>query len=247
MSMAIVHQVLAKSQTRNSARTLLLTLALHANECCGVAWASDATLRREANVSRQRVHELKNALEEDGELVIVERPGTTNLYFVAAHGQPLGPQGDYQTTKRGQHLSSCPLRKGGVSDVPDTQVSDPPDRGCQECLTQQQTKSREKTNYVNVGSALEHAVDTPEELHAADLVDEIVHQFENEPGRRAYQRVIHALGCDITYRLLLNTLEKEDDIRGPLGAYFIGACKREAQRQSIDLGFKRTAVGERKA
>jgi hypothetical protein len=246
MSMAIVHHVLAKSQTRNSARTLLLTLAIHANECCGVAWASDATLRHKANVSRQRVHELKNALEEDGELVIVERPGTTNLYFVAAHGQPLGPQGDYQMTKRGQHLSDCPLRKRGVSDTSDTQVSDPPDRGCQEFLTQKQTKLREKTNYVNVGSALEHAVDTSEELHAAELVDEIVHQFNDEHSRRAYQRIVRALGCDITYRLLLNTFEKERDIKGPLGAYFIGMCKREAQRQGIDLGFKRTAVGERK-
>jgi hypothetical protein len=110
MSMAIVHHIWQKSQTRGSARTLILTLAIHANDCCGVAWVSDTTLRGEVNVSRQRIHELKNTVEDAGELVILERPGTTNLYFVAAHGQPLGPQGDHQTTKRGQHMLGCPLR-----------------------------------------------------------------------------------------------------------------------------------------
>jgi hypothetical protein len=110
MSMDIVAHVWQKSQTRGSACTLLLTLAIHANDCCGVAWASDTTLYHEVNVSRQRVHELKNALEDAGELVIVERPGSTNLYFVVMHGRPLGPQGEYQTTKRGQHDLRCPLR-----------------------------------------------------------------------------------------------------------------------------------------
>lgn len=110
MSMLIVQHIWQKSQTRGSARTLLLTLSIHANDCCGVAWASDQTLRQEVNVSRQRVHEVKNAVEETGELIIVERPGTTNLYFVAAHGRPLGPQGEYRSTKRGQHMPGCPLR-----------------------------------------------------------------------------------------------------------------------------------------
>jgi hypothetical protein len=110
MSMPIVHHVLAKSQTRSSARTLLVALGLHANDCCGVAWPADTTLRGEVNVSRQRIHELKNTLEDEGELVIVERPGTTNLYFVATHSQLLGPQGEYQTAKRGQHQPGCPLR-----------------------------------------------------------------------------------------------------------------------------------------
>jgi hypothetical protein len=58
------------------------------------------------NVSRQRIHELKNALEAMGELVIVERPGSTNLYLVAWQGQPLG--GTSQDT--GQHDPRCPLR-----------------------------------------------------------------------------------------------------------------------------------------
>jgi hypothetical protein len=34
------------------------------------------------------------------------------------------------------------------------------------------------------------------------------------------------------------TLEQEHAIQGPLGAYFIDVCKREAERQGIDLGFK---------
>jgi hypothetical protein len=144
--MDIVAHVWQKSQTRSSARTLLLTLAIHANDCCGVAWASDTTLRAEVNVSRQRVHELKNVLEDDGELVTIERPGTTNLYFVAAHGQPLGPQGEYQTTKRGEHKLGCPLRDhtlqrhcarllagddddepAEVSEISDTLAEDAPD------------------------------------------------------------------------------------------------------------------------
>jgi hypothetical protein len=83
MSMAIVQHVWQKSQSQGSARTLLLTLAIHANDCCGVAWVSDTTLRHEVNISRQRIHELKNQLEDMGELVIRERPGYTNLYFVA--------------------------------------------------------------------------------------------------------------------------------------------------------------------
>jgi hypothetical protein len=110
MSMASVHHVLQKSQSKGSARTLALTVAIHANDCCGVAWPSDTTLRHEVNVSRQRIHELKNMVEDAGELLIIERPGTTNLYFVAVHGKPLGPQGEYLTSKLGTHQPGCPLR-----------------------------------------------------------------------------------------------------------------------------------------
>ena len=44
MSMSIVHYVREKSQAKGSARTLLLNLAIYANDCCGVAWPADATL-----------------------------------------------------------------------------------------------------------------------------------------------------------------------------------------------------------
>jgi hypothetical protein len=106
MSMSIVHHVREKSQAKGSARTLLLNLAIYANDCCGVAWPADATLYHDVNVSRQRIHELKNTLERTGELVILERPGSTNLYLVAWQGQPLG--GTFRDT--GQHDPRCPVR-----------------------------------------------------------------------------------------------------------------------------------------
>jgi hypothetical protein len=106
MSMSIVHHVREKSQAKGSARTLLLNLAIYANDCCGVAWPADATLYHDVNVSRQRIHEVKNALERIGELVILERPGATNLYLVAWQGQPLG--GTSRDT--GQHNPRCPMR-----------------------------------------------------------------------------------------------------------------------------------------
>jgi hypothetical protein len=146
MSMPIVRHVFEKSQARGSARTLLLTLAIHANDCCGVAWVSDTTLRHEVNVSRQRIHELKNLLEDTGELVIIERPGHTNLYFVAWQGQPVGGQGEYRAAPGSTHEPGCPLRRGlptpreGVSGWSDTQGSEISDTPCQESLTQ---KTRE--------------------------------------------------------------------------------------------------------
>jgi hypothetical protein len=151
--MTIVHHVREKSQAKGSARTLLLDLAIYANDCCGVAWPSDTTLFHDVNVSRQRIHELKNALERTGELVIVERPGSTNLYLVAWQGQPLG--GTSQDTS--QHDPRCPLRHprlaasgapvgadhrpthdgGEGSEIPDTLVDHTPDAngGCQIRLT----------------------------------------------------------------------------------------------------------------
>jgi hypothetical protein len=173
MSIPIVHHVREKSQSKGSARTLLLNLAIYANDCCGVAWPSDATLYHDVNVSRQRIHELKNALEATGELVIVERPGTTNLYCVAWQGKPLG--GTSRDT--GRHDPRCPLRHPhravrstapqadsppapevregseipdtleapGVSETPDPQGSDVSDRGGQKRLTRKPEKTISKT------------------------------------------------------------------------------------------------------
>ena len=174
MSMTIVQHVRQKSQSRSSARTLLLDLAIYANECCGVAWPADAILRQNTNVSHQRIHELKNALEDDGELAIVERPGSTNLYFVAWQGKPVGG-----TCREPQdrHDLHCPLRNpdvaqrcarqwpdrfrapaeregsdmsetsttGGVSDVSETQWSDISEGRGQETLTQKPEKTMSKT------------------------------------------------------------------------------------------------------
>jgi hypothetical protein len=63
MSMATVCHVREKSQSKSSARTLLLNLAIYANDCCGVAWPADATLYQDVNVSRQRFNKLKNTRE----------------------------------------------------------------------------------------------------------------------------------------------------------------------------------------
>jgi hypothetical protein len=136
MSITIVHHAWQKSQTHSSARTLLLSLAIHANDCCGVAWVSDTTLRHEVNVSRQRIHELKNAVEATGELTVVERPGSTNLYFVSWQGHPLGAQGDYRDTSRRQHQPGCPCQGRVLEDsdtLPPTGVSEAPDPQVSEC------------------------------------------------------------------------------------------------------------------
>jgi hypothetical protein len=145
MSMSIVHHVREKSQAKGSARTLLLNLAIYANDCCGVAWPSDTTLFHDVNVSRQRIHELKNALEAMGALVIVERPGSTNLYLVAWQGQPLGGtsrdagQHDLRCPVRHPHLAAsgtalegdgCPTHDGGEeSDISDSREDYAPDAG----------------------------------------------------------------------------------------------------------------------
>jgi hypothetical protein len=110
MSMPNVQHVWEKSQSKGSARLLLTTIAIHGNDCCGVAWPSDTTLRHEVNVSRQRIHELKNAGEETGELLIIERPGTTNLYFIAHEGKPVGLDLGKLCDAGRPHERGCPLR-----------------------------------------------------------------------------------------------------------------------------------------
>jgi hypothetical protein len=191
MSMNIVHHVREKSQAKGSARTLLLNLAIYANDCCGVAWPSDATLYHETNVSRQRIHELKNALEHKGELAILERPGDTNLYFVAWAGTPLGGT---SAEHPDVHDHRCPLRdpalwdrcarlwparypprvgaEGGVSENSDpsptpqgsgisAQGSEISDGGGQSFQTQKQGKTREKNDAPAAPFA--HAPDKAEE------------------------------------------------------------------------------------
>jgi hypothetical protein len=74
-------------------------------------------------------------------------------------------------------------------------------------------------------------------------LDEVLEeQFEDTHSRGAFCRIVSddGLGEEIASCLLRETLEQERHITGPLGAYFIDACKREAQRQGIDLDFKGT-------
>jgi hypothetical protein len=70
MSMAILAHVRSKSQTKGSARNILFNLAVHANECCGLAWPAISTEAHEVNITRRNLHYQHVALVEAGELVI---------------------------------------------------------------------------------------------------------------------------------------------------------------------------------
>jgi hypothetical protein len=88
MSMPIVDHVCDKSQTQSSARTLLVILALHANDCCGLAWPAIETLRRKVNVSERQLHYDVKILRKVGAIQVVPGAGPhgTNLYRVVAPG-----------------------------------------------------------------------------------------------------------------------------------------------------------------
>jgi hypothetical protein len=76
-----------------------------------------------------------------------------------------------------------------------------------------------------------------------ELVEVLEEQFEDTHSRGAFCRIVSdaGLGEEVAARLLRETLEQERHITGPLGAYFIAACQREAQRQGIALGFQAQA------
>jgi hypothetical protein len=75
---------------------------------------------------------------------------------------------------------------------------------------------------------------TPREQEVVEVLEE---QFRDTHSRAAFCVVVKRLGDDIACRLMYATLEREHEIKGPLGAYFIDLAKREAKRQGIDLGF----------
>jgi hypothetical protein len=194
MFIIIVHHVLSRSQTQGSARTLLFTLAIHANDCCGVAWVSDTTLRHEVNVSRQRIHELKNEVEATGELTIVERPGYTNLYFVAWQGQPVGGQGSYRAVPGSTNEPGCPLRRrmpvtpgtGEGSGGSDTQMSGGSDRGCQEALTHTTRDNDTENEARPVSLSLNNGAGAPEEIDPLPPERQPSRRIRLTPGSKAY-------------------------------------------------------------
>jgi hypothetical protein len=105
-----------------------------------------------------------------------------------------------------------------------------------------ETPPERETNVVNVGiEPTKPKRRLRLTARQAELVEELENQFDDTHSRGAFCRIVSdaGLGEDIAYRLLRETLEQAHAIRGPLGAYFIDACKREAQRQGIDLHFKR--------
>jgi hypothetical protein len=95
-------------------------------------------------------------------------------------------------------------------------------------------------NVVNVGTDREQPKRRLRlSARQAELVEELENQFDMH-SRGAFCRIVSdgGLGEEIAARLLRETLEQERSINGPLGAYFIAACQREARRQGIDLGFR---------
>jgi hypothetical protein len=107
-----------------------------------------------------------------------------------------------------------------------------------------ETSPEKELNVGNVGSDRE----TPKRrlrlsARQEELVEVLEEQFEDTHSRGAFCRIVSdaGLGEDVAVRLLRETLEQEHAITGPLGAYFIDACQREAQRQGIALGFKRSS------
>jgi hypothetical protein len=75
-----------------------------------------------------------------------------------------------------------------------------------------------------------------------DLVKELERQLDTH-SRGAFCRIVsdRGLGEDVAYRLFREAMEVEDagQIKTSISQYFMNACQREAQRQGIDLGFKR--------
>jgi len=114
MSMGILAHVRSKSQTKGSARNILFNLAVHANECCGLAWPSISTEAHEVNITRRNLHYQHVALVEAGELVIHlgEGPYGTNLYQLAWEGVPLGAP-SHEAVADLPHEKGCPYGQGG--------------------------------------------------------------------------------------------------------------------------------------
>jgi hypothetical protein len=109
-----------------------------------------------------------------------------------------------------------------------------------------ETTSERKSNVDNVGIDREKPTRrlrlSPRQEELVEVLEE---QFEDTHSRGAFCRIVSddGLGAEVASRLLRETLEQERSIKGPLGAYFIDVCQREAQRQGIDLGFKGRASG----
>jgi DDE superfamily endonuclease len=136
-----------------------------------------------------------------------------------------------------------PRHRGGHHDVCEGS-------GSPHCLTEGQKSSSETTaetlperehNVSNVGTDRTQPTRRLRlSARQEELVEVLEEQFEDTHSRGAFCRIVSdaGLGEEVAARLLGETLERERAITGPLGAYFIAACQREAQRQGIDLGFK---------
>jgi len=118
MSLTILPQVLDKSQAKGSTRTLMAVIGYHANECCGLAWPSNATLQRELNLSERNTHYQVWRGQELGELVVHPGAGPKgrNLYQVRLSGVLMGAPSREAAHGR-THAPGCPWGpRGGAPD-----------------------------------------------------------------------------------------------------------------------------------
>jgi hypothetical protein len=81
MSSSTVAQVRSSSQSKGSARLLLLVIASHENPDTGWAWPSLETLAREIALTRRRVIQLIHILEGLGELTVRRGHGRGHVNF----------------------------------------------------------------------------------------------------------------------------------------------------------------------
>jgi hypothetical protein len=101
MSSSTVAQVRSHSQSKGSARLLLLVIASHENADTGWAWPSLETLAHEIALSRRRVIQLIHVLEALGELTVRRGHGRGHVNF-------------YQVILPGREKVKSPTRKGEV-------------------------------------------------------------------------------------------------------------------------------------
>jgi hypothetical protein len=112
-----------------------------------------------------------------------------------------------------------------------------------------ETPPERENNVENVGSdRTKRKCRTPVVLDEQEqaLVDELVHQFDDEKSRGAFARIVspQGLGYDSAYRLMCEVFEFEraHRIKKSPGAVYIDFAKRDAARQGINLGFRQKEV-----
>jgi hypothetical protein len=101
MSSSTVAQVRSASQSKGSARLLLLVIASHENPDTGWAWPSLETLAHEVALSRRRVIQLVHVLETLGELIVRRGHGRGHVNF-------------YRVNLPSREKVKSPTRKGEI-------------------------------------------------------------------------------------------------------------------------------------
>lgn len=131
----MVDRVLCHSSAKGSAKLVLLGIARHHGR--RGSWPALATLAGYANVDERRVRRVIRDLEELGELVVEQRPGTSNRYVLSI-----------------QCPADCSFHSPGVSTRPTPGVSTPPPRASRpgEHTNEPNNKNSENVTYLNAGA-----------------------------------------------------------------------------------------------